>query len=244
MVRNPCYHPGDVRVLTLVRDKHRYDYLSDCLVFPTKGPRPHADESSGGDLDGDKFFVSWDVNLLPRWQSEPFDYSYENPVRWVKGWISDQVGRSLDALKQQVERFGQERLPSVCGTPDEAERRRKLRARQKQLAYFANYSNELVGRVDAIFMKFASRYGPSCPECVFLNGFFSAAVDMVAEKREVLRELRTLEREFHHGYKPRSLVRQFCAYMEWTKPLFQPGDDVWTAMQQRASAFVEQMSRK
>ncbi|EDO43173.1 predicted protein, partial [Nematostella vectensis] len=60
VVRNPCYYPGDIRVLKLVKNLPQYAYLNDCIVFPTKGSRPHADESSGGDLDGDEFFVSWD----------------------------------------------------------------------------------------------------------------------------------------------------------------------------------------
>lgn len=80
VVRNPCYHPGDIRVLRLVKDNPRYAHLSDCIVFPTKGPRPHADESSGGDLDGDEFFVSWDKELIPRWRSAPFDYSTNSPL--------------------------------------------------------------------------------------------------------------------------------------------------------------------
>lgn len=80
VVRNPCYHPGDIRVLKLVKDKPQYAHLSDCIVFPTEGARPHADEMSGGDLDGDEFFVSWDVDLIPRWQSAPFDYSSSSPL--------------------------------------------------------------------------------------------------------------------------------------------------------------------
>ena len=96
VVRNPCYHPGDIRVLRLVKDNPQYAHLSDCIVFPTRGPRPHADESSGGDLDGDEFFVSWDPDLIPRWRPSPFDYSSNSPLNVIPDTIK-KVPRQLKA---------------------------------------------------------------------------------------------------------------------------------------------------
>lgn len=65
VAKNPCYFLGDVRVLTAVsgsRVKHLC-HLIDCIVFPTKGKRPHPDEITGSDLDGDEYFVCWDEEL-------------------------------------------------------------------------------------------------------------------------------------------------------------------------------------
>ncbi|KAI4380961.1 hypothetical protein MLD38_007086 [Melastoma candidum] len=64
IAKNPCLHPGDVRILEAV-DKPGLHHLVDCLVFPQKGDRPHTDEASGSDLDGDLYFVTWDENLIP-----------------------------------------------------------------------------------------------------------------------------------------------------------------------------------
>jgi len=76
VAKNPCLHPGDVRVLEAV-DVPELHHLVDCLVFPKKGERPHANEASGSDLDGDVYFVTWDKNLVPpgkrNWK--PMDYS-------------------------------------------------------------------------------------------------------------------------------------------------------------------------
>ncbi|KAL3143108.1 hypothetical protein ABBQ38_003381 [Trebouxia sp. C0009 RCD-2024] len=62
--RNPCYHCGDLRVLKAVGCE-ALRHLKDCIAFPVQGPRPHADEMAGGDLDGDTFFVCWDPDLIP-----------------------------------------------------------------------------------------------------------------------------------------------------------------------------------
>ncbi|XP_020238569.1 RNA-dependent RNA polymerase 6 [Cajanus cajan] len=64
IAKNPCLHPGDVRILEAV-DAPNLHHLYDCLVFPQKGDRPHTNEASGSDLDGDLYFVTWDENLIP-----------------------------------------------------------------------------------------------------------------------------------------------------------------------------------
>uniref|UniRef100_M4BLR9 RNA-dependent RNA polymerase n=1 Tax=Hyaloperonospora arabidopsidis (strain Emoy2) TaxID=559515 RepID=M4BLR9_HYAAE len=64
--RSPCHHPGDIRVLYCRIDVPLpLRQLKDCIVFPCEGPRPHPDECTGGDLDGDTFVVIWDERLIP-----------------------------------------------------------------------------------------------------------------------------------------------------------------------------------
>ncbi|KAH3869363.1 uncharacterized protein LOC127868002 isoform X1 [Dreissena polymorpha] len=79
--KNPCYLRGDVRVLTAVSylnsqisAARNLDHLVDCIVFPTEGIRPHADEIAGSDLDGDQFFVAWDPEIIPEEVRPPYDY--------------------------------------------------------------------------------------------------------------------------------------------------------------------------
>lgn len=64
VAKNPCLHPGDIRILEAI-DAPGLEHLYDCLVFPQNGDRPHTDEASGSDLDGDLYFVTWDENLIP-----------------------------------------------------------------------------------------------------------------------------------------------------------------------------------
>ncbi|KAK7265708.1 hypothetical protein RJT34_33331 [Clitoria ternatea] len=80
VTKNPCLHPGDVRVLDAVYSEELEEKgLRDCLVFPQKGHRPHPNECSGGDLDGDLFFISWDKDLIPCQTMPPMDYSGSRP---------------------------------------------------------------------------------------------------------------------------------------------------------------------
>ncbi|KAG8375787.1 hypothetical protein BUALT_Bualt10G0136800 [Buddleja alternifolia] len=76
IAKNPCLHPGDVRILEAV-DVPGLHHLYDCLIFPQKGDRPHTNEASGSDLDGDLYFVTWDENLIPPSKRSwtPMDYA-------------------------------------------------------------------------------------------------------------------------------------------------------------------------
>ena len=74
ITKNPCHHPGDLRVLQAV-DHPRLHHLYDVLVFPQRGTRPHASEISGSDLDGDEYTVIWDPHLVPTSKNPPaYDY--------------------------------------------------------------------------------------------------------------------------------------------------------------------------
>jgi RNA-dependent RNA polymerase len=57
-------------------DIHGLHHLVNCIVFPAKGPRPHTDEISGSDLDGDKYFVTWyEPFLTPEKNAKPMDFA-------------------------------------------------------------------------------------------------------------------------------------------------------------------------
>ncbi|KAJ0099034.1 hypothetical protein Patl1_19785 [Pistacia atlantica] len=72
--KNPCLHPGDVRVLRAVNVPALH-HMVNCIVFPSKGKRPHPNECSGSDLDGDIYFVCWDPDLIPPCQFPPMEYT-------------------------------------------------------------------------------------------------------------------------------------------------------------------------
>ncbi|XP_035542741.1 probable RNA-dependent RNA polymerase 1 [Juglans regia] len=73
LARNCSLHPGDVQVLKAVNVPALH-HMVDCVVFPQKGKRPHPKESSGHNLDGDMYFVSWDRDLIPPLQVGPMEY--------------------------------------------------------------------------------------------------------------------------------------------------------------------------
>ncbi|KAI8486629.1 hypothetical protein Bbelb_356040 [Branchiostoma belcheri] len=75
VTKNPCFHPGDMRKFTAV-DVPELRHMVDCIVFPSRGRRPHPDEMSGSDLDGDMYFVTWREGLiLPRENVPAMDFT-------------------------------------------------------------------------------------------------------------------------------------------------------------------------
>ena len=72
--RSPSLHPGDLRLLKPT-DIPALHHLKNVIVFSALGSRPSCDEMSGGDLDGDIYFVIWDKNLLPTSDHPPATYA-------------------------------------------------------------------------------------------------------------------------------------------------------------------------
>ena len=86
VTRCPISHPSCIRKLKAVAAP-KLNYLFDVIVFSTKGDRPAQNMMSGGDLDGDIYFVSWDTNLVsqvtevdPPCEAPPRDESLSEPI--------------------------------------------------------------------------------------------------------------------------------------------------------------------
>ncbi|KAL3420212.1 RNA-dependent RNA polymerase 1 [Phlyctema vagabunda] len=106
--RNPSLHPGDIRVVRAV-DVEALHGLRDVVVFPQKGDRDIPSMCSGGDLDGDDFFVIWDEKLLPNeWNLAPMSYTAPTPVELRRSVKVD------DLIKFFVKFMKNDALPTIA----------------------------------------------------------------------------------------------------------------------------------
>ena len=99
----PCLHSGDVRILDFkkyeegVEETEKYkifEKYENVLIFPSKGKRPHPNECSGSDLDGDNYFVFYDHDLIldEKYVSEPMNYTFNlNPKKKDNIQIKDVI---------------------------------------------------------------------------------------------------------------------------------------------------------
>eukprot|EP01118_Nematostelium_gracile_P006894 TRINITY_DN2229_c0_g1_i9.p1 TRINITY_DN2229_c0_g1~~TRINITY_DN2229_c0_g1_i9.p1 ORF type:complete len:372 (+),score=48.35 TRINITY_DN2229_c0_g1_i9:163-1278(+) len=92
ITKNPCFHPGDVRKFTAVNHP-KLSHLRNCLVFPQTSSRPHPNEMSGSDLDGDLYFVTWDKRLI-------FDGPNRDAMDFTAPVAPVKHGPHIDAVKQ------------------------------------------------------------------------------------------------------------------------------------------------
>eukprot|EP00761_Pharyngomonas_kirbyi_P013611 gb/GECH01013640.1/.p1 GENE.gb/GECH01013640.1/~~gb/GECH01013640.1/.p1 ORF type:complete len:1108 (+),score=260.03 gb/GECH01013640.1/:1-3324(+) len=77
ITRTPTVHPGDIQRVKF-RRVSSLNPLRNVVVFSTKGQRPLPDKLSGGDLDGDRFFVCWDPRLVELLDAQrPADFDME-----------------------------------------------------------------------------------------------------------------------------------------------------------------------
>jgi RNA-dependent RNA polymerase len=84
VTKNPCLHPGDIKILKANPEAEaKLSHLVNVIVFSAKGDRPKQNEISGGDLDGDSYFVSWNPILL----GNKIKYKEVKPMDEMKGFF-------------------------------------------------------------------------------------------------------------------------------------------------------------
>jgi len=173
VTRNPCYHPGDLRVLKMTKEKQGYENLRDCLVLPVKGPCPHAFECFGGDLAGKKFFVSWDKNLIPNEKESPCDYSPTLAAQLLEA-SSKSVSKALEKITR-------------------SQTNEELKSREEMLEYFATFSDEIPRMIDGEYMKCANALGPSSKPCRQLSKLLYKAASLTEDSGKLRKELEQMK---------------------------------------------------
>jgi hypothetical protein len=80
--RAPALHPGDVQLVEGVMPPRDSPLraLHNCIVFSQKGSRDLPSQLSGGDLDGDRYYLIWDKAAKPKRVFGPADYPRVAPV--------------------------------------------------------------------------------------------------------------------------------------------------------------------
>lgn len=151
--RNPCLHPGDIRLLKManIMDFSWLGDLYDVLVFSAQGPRPQANMMSGGDLDGDLYFVIWDPSIVSHAQEQPpMQYTAAVSAAPADSYFSFGFGSSPTVTNDQIKDF------------------------------FVNYmKNDNLGQIANAHVAFAdiSASGARSDECIRLAELHSTAVD-------------------------------------------------------------------
>ena len=81
VTRAPALHPGDVQLAEGVMPPPGSPLLklSNCVCFSQKGVRDLPSMLSGGDLDGDQYYIMWDNNARPQKVFAPADYPRQKP---------------------------------------------------------------------------------------------------------------------------------------------------------------------
>ncbi|KAF4632504.1 hypothetical protein G7Y89_g5632 [Cudoniella acicularis] len=106
--RNPSLHPGDLRVVEAVNVPALH-HLRDVVVFPSTGERDVPSMCSGGDLDGDDYFVIWDKELQPsEWNCKPMEYKAPNPK------VHNKPVQVVDLMKFFVRFMKNDALPTIA----------------------------------------------------------------------------------------------------------------------------------
>ena len=182
VMRSQCYHPGDVRVLKMTDKREGYENLKDCLVLPVKGRHPHAFECFGGDLNGKKFFVSWDQSILPSRKEKPCNYSPS-----VKAKIFTAAARSRLTFSKVTSKL--KRTNPSKGVED----------RKEMELYFTTYSDQITKEIQQAYMQCAKTSGLSSQNSRHLCKMLYRATIPGEDLQNLQRELNSMEPEILSG---------------------------------------------
>ena len=93
--RSPSLHPGDIKILKAVNNSF-LEHMKNVIVFSKKGERPVFNKMSGGDLDGDRYFISFNESLANKIKDKNIE-----PLEDLK--YSDKNNKNIKKEKISIE---------------------------------------------------------------------------------------------------------------------------------------------
>lgn len=154
--RNPSLHPGDLRKLRAVDNPLLKDMV-DVIVFSSQGDRPQPNKMSGGDLDGDIYFIIYDQEMVsPLREVDPMSFeAEETPLLASFNSLISLIAKEIAA-------------------PNKAD---VVTVHQIQ-KFFVNFMrNDNLGAIATAHLVHADKCGPMSEKCLRLARLHSKAVD-------------------------------------------------------------------
>jgi hypothetical protein len=94
IARNPSMGSWDIQRVRCVF-KPELAHLTDTVVFSTRGPVPLTSKLSGGDYDGDTFWICFEPKIVDNFKNSPVPHPWPSPeelgIRKRRGKLSDYV---------------------------------------------------------------------------------------------------------------------------------------------------------
>ena len=104
ITRNPCLSSYDIHKVQAVNNSRISKYFSEfyenIIIFPSKGKMPLPSKISGGDLDGDIYWICWERAFVKQFKEK--DYAFKPYMLKNKEELTDENFYTLDENDEKV----------------------------------------------------------------------------------------------------------------------------------------------
>ena len=166
VTKNPCLHPGDIKILKAVNNEVVYKNLShmiNVIVFSSledeNDKRPVQNQISGGDLDGDVYYVSWNKDI-------------------IDGIIKRNVAPQEDPKYPVNNNKSEENITGIINSNIILEK--TISMDDVILSHINTMKNDLVPLISNLYLAHADNdlvHGPFNDKCRMLSDLFMVAID-------------------------------------------------------------------
>ena len=166
VTKNPCLHPGDIKILKAVKNEVVYKNLShmiNVIVFSSledeNDKRPIQNQISGGDLDGDVYYVSWNKDI-------------------IDGIIKRNVAPQDDPKYPQNIKIEENNITGIVNSNIILDK--TISMNDVILSHINTMKNDLVPLISNLYLAHADNdliHGPFNEKCRMLSDLFIIAID-------------------------------------------------------------------